>query len=205
MASRLVNLQRQLVWTDFGTPREGDNPAPGTTATAAQMRVTHRHTVNGETAPGTRPPRVRLKDDVTIEVILQPSQIFVNAWVFRQPQSFQDDVLHHEQGHYDMVALCCRDMFVEFMELKTQTFAQGRELISAIERIMSTHDALITSVHTPYDTNTHHGRDSAQQQLWDRLIQSAFTQPRSPAVIGSDGTPNKVRLDVTLRGAGITL
>ena len=205
MPSRLVNLRRTLTWRDFGSPRPGPDPAPGVIATAAQMRVTHRHTVNGEQVPGTRPPQFRLKDDVTIDVILQPAQIFVNAWVMRQPQSFQDAVLHHEQGHYDMVALFCRDMFIELMALKTQTFSSGSALMNAINGIFSSHDSLIAAVHTPYDNDTQHGRNAQKQQRWDGFIQTAFTQARNPPVSAPDGTPYKVRLDDTLRAAGIPL
>ena len=109
MASELINLRRTLTWGDFGNPRRGPDPAPGVVATAAQTRATHSHTINSEMVPGTRPPSFRLRDNVTVSVVLQPNQMFVNAWVLRQPVSFQDSILHHEQGHYDLVALFCRD------------------------------------------------------------------------------------------------
>ena len=205
MPSRLVNLQKTLAWSDFGKPRSSTAPAPGVVAVAAQMRVTHRHTINGEAVPGSKPTRARLKDDVVVEIVLQPAQIFVNDWVMQQPQAFQDAVLHHEQGHYDMVALLCRDMFIELMALKTQTFANGREMNAAIDKVLQSHDALIKAVHTPYDNATKHGRDSAQQQQWDGFFRTAFTQSRSPAETAPDGTPYRVRLDTVLRGAGISL
>ena len=205
MPSRLVNLRKTLTWRDFGTPRPGPDPAPGVVATAAQMRATHQHTVNGEAVPGTHPPQYRLKDNVTITVILQSAQIFVNAWVFRQPSSFQDAVLHHEQGHYDLVALFCRDLFIDLMALKTQTFARGADLMSAINGVFGTYDPLIAAVHGPYDTDTRHGRNAQQQQRWDGIIQRAFTTPRTPAVTAPDGTPYKVPLLDCLRSAGVTI
>jgi hypothetical protein len=205
MPSQLFNLRKTLTWRDFGTPRPGPDPAPGAVATAAQMRATHQHTVNGEVVPGTRPPHYRLKDDVTITVVLLPAQIFVNAWVLRQPTSFQDAVLHHEQGHYDMVALFCRDMFIDLMALKSRTFARGADLTSAITGIFRTYDRLIAAVHGPYDTDTRHGRNPEKQQRWDGIIQRAFTQPRNPPVTAPDGTAYKVPLLDCLRGAGITV
>src|SRR5512138_3263405 len=120
MSSQIVNLRRSLSWSDFGNPRPGPDPAGNTIATAAQTRATHAHTVNSEVVPGTRPHTFRLSDNVTITVTLQRNQMFVNAWVFRQSSTFQDTILHHEQGHYDLVALFCRDMFIDIMALKTQ-------------------------------------------------------------------------------------
>lgn len=205
MPSRLVNLRKTLEWRDFGTPRHSSDPAPGTVATAAQMRATHRHAVNAEVVPGTRPPQYRLKDDVTITVILQSGQVFVNDWVFRQPPSVQASILHHEQGHYDLVALFCRDMFIDLMALKPQTFANGTAITNAINGLFRTYDSMIASVHGPYDDSTQHGRNAAQQQRWDRIIQAAFTQTRNPPVHAPDGTSYKVPLRDCLNNAGVRI
>jgi len=205
MASRLVNLQRQLRWSDFGTPRPGPDPPPGAVATAAQTRATHSHSYNAEAVPGTHPREFRLKDDVTVTVLLQHAQIFVNAWVFRRPTSFQDDLLHHEQGHYDLVALFCRDMFIDIMALKTQTFAAPNDVFHAVDGVMGPYDALIAAVHAPYDVDAQHGRNAAQQRRWDGFIQAAFTQPRNPAVNAPDGTPYRQALADVLRSGGVSI
>jgi len=206
MPSRLVNLQRPLRWNDFGTPRPGPDPPPGAIATAAQTRATHSHSFNAERVPGTsHPPQFRLRDDVTVTVLLQHTQIFVNAWVFRRPTSFQDDLLHHEQGHYDLVALFCRDMFIDIMALKTQTFGAPADVIHAVEGVMTPYDQLIAAVHAPYDADAQHGRNAAQQRRWDGFIQTAFTQARNPEVDAPDGNPYKVTLASVLRGGGVSI
>jgi hypothetical protein len=205
MASQLVNLRRTLRWSDFGQPRPGADPAPGAIATAAQTRATHSHSINAEQVPGSRPAAFRLSDSVTVTVLLQQGQMFVNDWVFRQPTSFQDAVLHHEQGHYDMVALFCRDMFIEIMALKTQTFPKGNDPLNAVQQIFNRFDALIKSVHTPYDNDTQHGRNSARQTWWDGYIQAAFTQARTPPMSAPDGTPYKVPLLDCLRNGGVQI
>jgi len=205
MPSQLVNLRRSLAWRDFGTPRPGPDPAPGVVATAAQTRATHSHSVNSEPIPGTHPPSFRLRDNVTVTVILQPAQMFVNAWVFRQPTSFQDSLLHHEQGHYDLVALFCRDMFIEIMALKTQTFPNGNGPLQAVQQIFNRFDPLIASVHALYDNDAQHGRNATQQTRWDGLIQAAFTRPRNPPMSAPDGTPYKVPLFDCLRSGGVNI
>jgi len=205
MPSRLVNLRRTLQWSDFGAPRPGPDPAPGAVATAAQTRATYSHSVNGEHVPGTHPPQFRLKDEVMITVNLQQGQVFVNAWVFRQPASFQDSLLHHEQGHYDLVALFCRDMFIDIMALKSQTFASAAAALQAVQQIFRQYDPLIAAVHTPYDNDTRHGRETQQQQRWDGIIEKAFTVPRNPPLSAPDGTPYKALLLDCLRSAGVSI
>ncbi len=205
MPSRLVNLRRQLTWSDFGTPRPGPDPQPGVHATAAQTRATYRQVINAEYIEGTNPHEFRLKDDVVITVILQTHSVFVNAWVFRRPTSFQDDVLHHEQGHYDFVALFCRDMFIDIMALKQQTFPRPQDVLTAVQQIFRQYDPLIAGVHDPYDVATEHGLLPAQQQRWDGFISTAFTQVRNPPVSAPDGTPYKTPLLDVLNAGGVHL
>ena len=205
MASRLVGLQRQLAWRDFGAPRPGPTPPPGTTATAAQTRARPNRTVFAEHVPGTRPPEFRLRDSVTVSVEIDTSNTWVMNWVFSQPTTFQDSLLHHEQGHYDMVALFCRDMFIELMALKDQTFSQAADVMTAVQAIYTRYDAFIANVHAPYDAAAQHGRVPAQQTRWDGFIQTAFTQARNPPVNAPDGTPYKVQLADCLRNAGIQI
>jgi hypothetical protein len=205
MASQLSNLRRTLTWNDFGTPVRGPDPAAGVVATAAQTRATHSHSINSENVPGSSPAQFRLQDSVTLSVILQRNQMFVNAWVFRRPQTFQDTLLHHEQGHYDLVALFCRDMFIEIMAVKPQTFASNNAVMQAVEPIMTRFDALIAAVHTPYDNDAQHGRNVTQQQRWDAFIQSAFTTPRDPPMSAPDGAAYKTPLAGVLRAGGVQI
>lgn len=120
MPSRLDGLQRTLTWQDFGPPRAGNPPPPGQRGTAAQTRARPTRSIFAEPVPGPRPPQFRLRDDAIISVDLDRGQTFVNQWTLNMPAPFPTDVLHHEQGHYDLVALFCRDMFIELMALKQQ-------------------------------------------------------------------------------------
>lgn len=205
MASKLVNLKRTLAWKDFGAPKPGADPAPGVIATAAQVRATHAHTMNGEVVPGSKPQQFRLKDSVTVTVTLLSNEMFVNAWVLRQPKDFQDKILHHEQGHYDLVALFCRDLFIDLMAIKDQTFSNGSALKNAVDAVFKVYDPMIKAVHKPYDDDTKHGRDDAKQKKWDGIIQKAFTTPRSPAVTAPDGTAYKMPLADCLKSAGVKI
>jgi hypothetical protein len=205
MPSRLAGLQRTLTWPDFGPPRAGDPPAPGVRATAAKTRARPNRTIFAEPIPGTRPPQFRLRDDAVISVELNRAETFVNQWALNRPAPFPTDLLHHEQGHYDLVALFCRDMFIELMALKQQTVSTPQAVMTAAQAIFSRFDGFIAGVHTPYDDQTDHGNSAPQQQRWDGFIRSAFTTPRTPAVNAPDGTPYKVPLIDVLRQGGVPL
>ena len=205
MASTLSNLRRTLTWKDFGTPKKGAAPAPGTKATAAQTRARPKRSVMAEPVPDTNPKEFRLQDTVSISVELTPGQVWVMAWVFDRPTTFQDDLLHHEQGHYDMIALFCRDMFIDVMALKSQTFSKAPDVLTAVQNVFDTYDALIKDVHDPYDVDTEHGLIAKEQKRWDGFIQSAFTTPRNPPVNAPDGTPYKVQLASVLRAGSVSI
>lgn len=205
MASRLNGLQRTLTWQDFGTPRPGNPPPPGQRGTAAQTRARPNRSIFAEHIPGTRPPRFRLRDDAAISIEIDRGQTFVNQWALNRPAPFPTDLLHHEQGHYDLVALLCRDMFIELMALKQASAATPQALVTDAQAIFTRFDRAIAAVHTPYDNDTDHGNNATQQQRWDGFIRSAFTSPRTPAVTAPDGTSYKVPILDVLRQGGVTV
>ena len=203
MASRLMNLNRTLTWSDFGRPRTVAAPAAGVKATIAQCRTTYRETINFDGIKGTR--TLKLRDDVVIEVVLDSRNTFVNAWLFDRPQDFQDATLHHEQGHYDLVALFCRDMFYEYIAVLPQTFANVKAAAAATPPIKRRFDKLIAGVHKAYDDDTEHGLNADRQKIWDGFIQSALTKDRSPAASAPDGTALKTPLADVLTAGGVTI
>src|SRR4051794_15553721 len=94
---------RRLTFDDFLTV-DRQPPAPGTTQTAAQTRVGHRlqpNRLNFERL-FLKGGGFSMKEDPDVVVVLERRQpsMFVASWVFQRPQTFQDDLLHHEQGHY---------------------------------------------------------------------------------------------------------
>jgi len=205
MPSRLDGLQRTLTWQDFGPPRAGNPPPPGQRGTAAQTRARPTRSIFAEPVPGTRPPQFRLRDDAVISVDLDRGQTFVNQWTLNMPAPFPTDVLHHEQGHYDLVALFCRDMFIELMALKQQSLSTAAAVVAAAQTIFQRFDGFIAAVHAPYDNQTNHGFIAQQQQRWDGSIRSAFTTARTPPMSAPDGTPYRVPLLDVLSQSGVNL
>ena len=198
MPSSLTGLFRTLTWSDFPR-RNASAPAPGRSATAALTHASYtRERAQFQPIPGTRPPRFQMVDQINVRITLAPDS-YVNNWVFTMPQQFQTNMLNHEQGHYNVTALLCRDFFIDVMLLKAQTFATQQAGITAAQQIVDQTLSKMQRVNDLYDAEVHPEQNSGQtrgpiQQKWDGFFQSAFTQPRSTGTTAPDGTPHKVRL-----------
>ncbi|HWA57847.1 MAG TPA: DUF922 domain-containing protein [Gemmatimonadales bacterium] len=198
MGSTLTGRDKTLTWADFGTPVPKPAPGAGQTAVAAHTEVKYPVTY-GWTSKG---KSFSLADNVTVAIQLDKGKTWVADWVFKQSQQFQDDLLKHEQGHYDISALLARDMFIEIMQLKGQTFASSSALDQAVKKIVDAHRS--QKVHDKYDlaSETNHGLNATQQKAWDGYFQKAKTTQRNPPVQAPDGAFYKVRLLDVLTTAG---
>jgi hypothetical protein len=198
MPSRLAGLTKQLTWADFGNPVKRPGPQPGKTAigahTATDAPITYGWRSSGKS--------FQLQDNVMVTIRFLPATSWVADWVFQQPQQFQDDLLNHEQGHYDITALMARDMFIEIMQLKSQTFASKGALDKAVADIVKAY--AFQPVHGKYDApgEANHSMNQTQQKAWDALLTQARTMPRNPPMYAPDGAAYKERLLDVLRRAG---
>ena len=204
MSSKLNGLIRPLKWGDFGTPRSKPGPKPGGFAVGAFTNAVYGGpSWSIDPVAGTKPVEFELKDNMTVTISLK-STSWVASWVFKQPKSFQDSLLEHEQGHYDITALIARDMFIELMQLKLLRFKTAAEGEKAIKEITKRHSsAVIQSINYKYDSTaeTNHGWNPTAQQRWNGYIQEAFTKERTPRVQAPDGTVCKIPFLEVLKGA----
>lgn len=155
---------------------------------------------------GTRPAQFRLVDSVAVRVTFERNKSFVMSWVFGRSAQFQNDMLNHEQGHYNIAALVSRDFFVDVMQLKAQSFAPAQAGLTAVKQIQQRSLDKIQAVQRLYDREVHPEQNSGRsrgpiQLAWDSFIQKAFTQARSGGTQAPDGTFHKIRLiDVLSQG-----
>ncbi len=206
MPSQLIGLKRVLTWSDFGTPAKKPAPKPGGTATAAFTFSQYAATgIGPEAIPGSKPARYRLKDAVTVTIEFVKAKSWVADWVFKEPTSFQNDLLKHEQGHYLVAAFMGRDFFIDLMQLKAQDYASPGQLTTAVNGVNARYSGKSALIHKKYDAETRSGLDPVKQARWDGFFQQAFTTARSPAQTAPDGTPYKLRLLDVLKAGGITL
>src|SRR6202162_2560268 len=189
MASRLLNLLRVLTWNDFA--KLNQSPAPGSTAEVAQT-ATDIVPSGIATEPIVGSSSVRLKDTIEVRIEFKPKESWVFKWVFTQPQSYQDDLLNHENGHYKIAALIGRDFFLALMKLKANTYANAAALRGDIDRAKKAIAEKAQPAQDKYDDDTKNGTYSGQQTLWDGYISKAFVTPVNPAEQAADGTPIKI-------------
>lgn len=207
MASQLIGLRKTLQWSDFTTQNTG-TPGAGQFAIGAETHAginQNNITSKVESIPGSSPTRYRVKDDITITVTFGADS-WVEQWVLNRDRAFQDRLLSHEQGHYNIVALLARDTFLELMQLKSQTFNTNMDAQRAIARAWTEGTSKAQAIQDLYDepNQSHHGDNASGQGRWDGFINTAFTQPRTPALTTPDGVPYKVTLRSVLTGAGLT-
>ena len=208
MASRLDNLFKTLNWGNFS--RRSVTPSPGQRIHVALTSVFINPTLPQPTiipVPGSRPTVYQLNDSVVVKVEFDPAGSWVSDWVFTQSQAFQDQLLNHEQGHYNLTALVARDLFVDLMLLKGRTFRTSSEGINAIRPIIAplqTTPHISQRISNLYDSNneTKNGYDQTAQQRWDGYIRTAFNTARSSGTMAPGGVAHKVRIVDVLRNAG---
>ena len=110
---------------------------------------------------------VGIKDvDIDIEVV--PA----DTWVVGSAKS--DDLLKHEQGHYDIVAICAQEMYKAFRGL---VGTSTRDLQTKLDRVKHRLAQKVTEVDARYDVRTNHSRNTAVQQTWDARIASTKANP----------------------------
>jgi len=195
MASVLVGLFRSLSWSDFRV-RQAKPPRPGQSAAAANTG--YRYSEGGVSISGSG-SQFQLADNITVTASFDPGASYVLSWVFDRPQQFQDDMLNHEQGHYNINALVCRDYFTDLMLAKGQTFATAKEGLDAVKQLRKDSVAKIGIVQSLYDSEVHPEQDSGLshgpiQQNWDGYLQTSFTQFRATGTTTPDGNHHRVRL-----------
>ncbi len=193
MASELNGLFNSLTWNDYP---ERNGPAPGAGQIVVAAFTDAKHTVSPRSAliPGTR--KVRLVE-ATVRIFLEKVTSFKMSWMpTTLPQKDQDDLLDHEQGHYDIHALLTRDLFLDIMKLKSKEYPGSAAVTADILALQRATTDKSKDVQKKYDTETDSGRKPTEQAKWKRFISTAFNTPASPAEFAADAraTPIKVRL-----------
>lgn len=82
-----------------------------------------------------------------------------------------DEILRHEQGHFDITQIFARKLEKEFANLAAPHKITGKQLEVIAEKIIKDKNAC----QQLYDTETGFGRKLMEQQRWEKLIASQLT------------------------------
>ncbi len=186
-----------LNWSDFSKKEEKEPDKP----VAAAYTYTTYSSYKYSYVPikGSKPVQFQLSGNLFIKLTLNKEKSFVKSWIFQKTQQFQDDLLHHEQGHYNITSLVVRDFLEDVILLRYATFATAQDSISAVNQIEQQSLKKIQSINDLYDNEIHPEQISGQsrgpkQKEWDSYLNIAFNQNRTDGAKSSDGTPCKMRL-----------
>jgi hypothetical protein len=168
-----------LDWRDFLADVPRDRAASDVALTQARFELLYDYTY--DTAQGSHQGyRV---DHVSVRVTLDRPKM----WVV--PSARTPELLLHEQGHYDIVALLARDLFGELTGWESSNpprrFRKDPDLKSAVARLsreaLRLADYVSGSSRTVgvYDTQTDHGRKSAVQDKWNAALAAARSKGTS--------------------------
>jgi len=202
MPSSLEGLFRKLEWTDFAVRQEAA-PKAGQIAVAARTDTKNTLTFAPGTIPGTK--KFRLADTVLSRIFLDPSGTFKKSWITStMSQTDRDELLAHEQGHYDIHALLTRDYFLRVMKLKSKEYSHPAALVADVTSAQQATVDKSGTVQARYDTVTSTGTNKAEQAKWKRIIASAFDTPATPLELMANGNPVKIELITAFSNNGIT-
>ncbi|MEW8507105.1 MAG: hypothetical protein AB2598_10385 [Candidatus Thiodiazotropha sp.] len=149
----LVGWPRQLTWSDFSDIQ--NRPAGESEDARISM--------------GFRPGRLRIVQDGTeyrfgemeFNMVLNAA----GSWVVVSGKT--DQLLAHEQGHFDIVGLCYRDLVADAGRLRG---GSRNRLVREMRRLMADADSRAESLTREYEIQTEHGRNSANQLAWQNQI-----------------------------------
>ena len=99
--------------------------------------------------------------DVDIKLYL----VSDDCWVVTKEMSA--DLLKHEQGHYDILAISARELY---QKLLTITAPNTQELQETVTDLSAKAQERVKKVDDHYDTQTAHSGNKAVQQSWDQKI-----------------------------------
>ncbi|MFO1349724.1 MAG: DUF922 domain-containing protein [Gammaproteobacteria bacterium] len=178
MANTITGRDYQLKWQDFAGPVPANR---GSSVAFTSASYTLNYSVaQAYAAIGIRVPDAQnnLGYVVTnLRIAVAPNR--PRMWSVQSART--NDLLKHEQGHYDIVALIADELFNDLLSppsvmttaAAVQSFVNIRK--AAADRLM---DALQSNATRDglYDTSTNHGLTTAQQTRWNR----AFANSRPP-------------------------
>ena len=202
MPSTLTNFSRTLSWGDFGTPVVRAAPPPGSNSEGAHTWVIAEVDSLGldKVSGG-----FRLKDSIVVTIELVPAKTWVATFVFTSPQAFQDSLLAHEQGHYNIGALHGLDLFLALTQLKANTYPNSAKAQADLNAAQQKVNLKAQPLQDRYDTDTNGGLNAAQQALWNGYISKAMTNNGTSGTSpGQPGSSYVSLLDV-LAQAGINV
>ena len=157
----LTGFSYTLSWSGF------------TTVSARPQGVKEDAQIHPEIRPGKftlgRKGRSVTITDMEMEVTI----VSADCWVL---SSFvnNSDLLNHEQGHFDIMAINARELYNKLVGLSAASVSALQTLATQTQEKFQRR---VTTVDERYDSQTNHSIDKAQQKTWDQKIAAEKQKP----------------------------
>ncbi len=162
----VTHWPRALSWSEFSEIAS----RPAGVKENAQISVTTDMTTN-QVRVIREKDKIRL-GDLEIPVVVDGTE----SWVVQGTKS--DDLLSHEQGHFDIAGLVAWELYRGLMALRAATTSElQRQVNRKVGAARNKLEGLSGSAtqEGKYDTETKHGTDAAAQKRWKDLIADCMT------------------------------
>jgi hypothetical protein len=171
MAITIVAQPKDLSWDDFDvTPERITDPADGTLVDA----LTRFHFDLPDLPAQKLGKNFALADPNAI-TISPVAQVFSDVLQ-------TDELLSHEQLHYDVGIVTARSLARELMRLRAPTLAALRALMQSSSQLhLKTRAGLIQR---RYDKDTNHGTISHYQRIWKNSMAGCLANERADHLMG---------------------
>ncbi len=203
--STLIGLFKTLTWADFKGPAPQSRFSALTACDFTVSNLTFQNV-------GRKVQRV---DQLIVTVVFDDKKSWkvpMSNWSLQQ----QQDLLDHEQGHYNLTALFARDFFITIMASKNKLYNDRAEGVKEVEDWKRIYKANERMAQVQYDDDTMNSQANtfqplmgppatkgSTQQKWERVIATGFTTVRPSGETSPDGTPYKVEIMEILKNAGM--
>ena len=92
------------------------------------------------------------------------------TWVVKGKES--DELLKHEQGHWDIAGLIARRYHRKLVALRAPTVQKLTELVRKTEKQFQ---ARANKINDKYENETNHSMNTKQQNKWNKLIKNSMS------------------------------
>ena len=160
---------------------------------------------------------------MTVSAVFNGQQSWKIPLINGSNPQLDQNLLDHEQQHYNITALVARDLFTQLMQERLIVYKTQLEVSNSFNQWKTSYWNQVAAIQKEYDDETGHSQanvfvpstniftppESYQkggpQRKWEGLIASAFTATRPGGGTLPDGTPYMKELTVFLKDAGITI
>ena len=155
----LNNFYNSISWSDF-TPQSSRSHGTNEDAfTKARYHHSYNYERNGNAVAVT-------------DAIVDISMVTEQSWVVSGATT--NELLQHEQGHYDITALGAREFYNTLINLTARSV---RELQTKVATAHTRYQGKINSTNIRYDNQTNHGSNTQVQWQWDQQIANEKQNP----------------------------